>query len=112
MLSRKLADSGHYPAIDIEASISRAMSDITEAEHQETARAFKHLYSLYRQNQDLINVGAYERGSDERIDAAIDAMPALEAFLKQSMDTPVPLDESMEDLMTMFRPSTEMDIIS
>ncbi len=112
VLSRKLADSGHYPAIDIEASISRAMSDITEAEHQETARAFKHLYSLYRQNQDLINVGAYERGSDERIDAAIDAMPALEAFLKQSMDTPVPLDESMEDLMTMFRPSTEMDIIS
>ncbi len=107
VLSRRLAESGHYPAIDIEASISRAMSDITGKEHQDAARGFKQLYSLYRRNQDLINVGAYERGSDERIDAAIEAMPALEAFLRQDMNTPVSLEQSLSDLMTLFPPSTE-----
>ena len=107
VLSRRLAESGHYPAIDIEASISRAMSDITSKEHQDAARGFKQLYSLYRQNQDLINVGAYERGSDERIDAAIEAIPALEAFLRQDMNTPVSLQQSLSDLMTLFPPPPE-----
>jgi flagellum-specific ATP synthase len=102
VLSRRLAESGHYPAIDIEASISRAMNDITDKDHQDAARAFKHLYSLYRQNQDLINVGAYERGSDERIDAAIDAIPELEQFLRQNMNTPVSREESLSELMTLF----------
>jgi flagellum-specific ATP synthase len=102
VLSRKLADSGHYPAIDIEASISRAMNDITGPDHQDAARAFKHLYSIYRQNQDLISVGAYERGSDDRIDAAIEAIPSLEAFLRQDMNTPVTLEQSLSDLMTLF----------
>jgi flagellum-specific ATP synthase len=107
VLSRRLAESGHYPAIDIEASISRAMNDITELGHQDAARAFKHLYSVYRQNQDLISVGAYERGSDDRIDAAIDALPALLEFLRQDMNTPVALDESLDDLMSLF-PSTAL----
>ncbi|HEB96239.1 MAG TPA: flagellar protein export ATPase FliI [Sedimenticola thiotaurini] len=107
VLSRRLAESGHYPAIDIEASISRAMSDITSKEHQDAARGFKQLYSLYRRNQDLINVGAYERGSDERIDAAIEAIPALEAFLRQDMNTPVSLQQSLSDLMTLFPPPPE-----
>ncbi|MCB1851832.1 MAG: flagellar protein export ATPase FliI [Gammaproteobacteria bacterium] len=102
VLSRKLAESGHYPAIDIEASISRAMNDITHREHQQAARSFKRLYSLYRQNQDLISVGAYERGSDERIDAAIEAMPTLEHFLNQDLNTPVSLEQSRTDLMTLF----------
>ncbi len=102
VLSRKLADSGHYPAIDIEASISRAMNDITGPDHQDAARAFKHLYSIYRQNQDLISVGAYERGSDDRIDAAIEAIPSLEAFLRQDMNTPVTLEQSLSDLMMLF----------
>jgi len=108
VLSRQLADSGHYPAIDIEASISRAMNDITTREHQDAARAFKQLYSVYRQNQDLISVGAYERGSDERIDAAIDAMPSLEAFLRQDFNTPVKLEESLKDLMALFPPVNTM----
>ena len=107
VLSRRLAESGHYPAIDIEASISRAMSDITSKEHQDAARGFKQLYSLYRQNQDLISVGAYERGSDNRIDAAIEAIPSLEAFLRQDMNTPVSLEQSLSDLMTLFPPPAE-----
>jgi flagellum-specific ATP synthase len=110
VLSRKLAESGHYPAIDIEASISRAMNDITSREHQQAARSFKQLYSIYRQNQDLISVGAYERGSDERIDAAIEAMPTLEDFLHQDMNTPVTLAQSQQDLMTLFPQANELAV--
>jgi flagellum-specific ATP synthase len=106
-LSRLLAEMGHYPAIDIEASISRAMNDITSADHQAAARAFKHLYSVYQQNRDLIAVGAYEQGADEKIDLAIGAMPALLDFLRQDMYTPVTLEESLEQLQTLFPPETD-----
>ncbi len=110
VLSRKLAEMGHYPAIDIEASISRAMNDITTIDHQEASRAFKHLYSIYQQNRDLINVGAYEQGTDERIDAAIEAMPLLENFLRQDMHTPVSLGQSIEQLTTLFPPPPEVAV--
>ena len=102
VLSRQLAESGHYPAIDIEASISRAMNDITSPEHRQAAIAFKQLYSIYQQNRDLINVGAYQAGTDERIDAAIEAMPILLEFLRQDMHVPVPLGQSLSDLMALF----------
>jgi flagellum-specific ATP synthase len=110
VLSRQLAEMGHYPAVDIEASISRAMNEITSAGHQEAARAFKHLYSIYQQNRDLISVGAYERGTDDRIDAAIDAMPTLESFLRQDMHTPVSLEQSIEELAGLFPPSLEVAV--
>ena len=110
VLSRTLADSGHYPAIDIEASISRAMNDISTHEHQDATRAFKQLYSTYQQNRDLINVGAYERGSDERIDAAIDAMPLLNDFLRQEMRQPVPLADSLNELLSLFPPMKDMTV--
>ena len=110
VLSRKLADSGHYPAIDIEASVSRAMNDITSRSHQEAARSFKKLYSLYQQNRDLINVGAYEMGSNEQIDMAISAMPALNQFLHQGMQTPVPIDQSLAELEALFPEEPESPI--
>ncbi len=110
VLSRQLAESGHYPAIDIEASISRAMNGITTIEHQSAARAFKQLYSIYQQNRDLINVGAYEKGSDEMIDAAIDAMPILDDFLRQEMHQSVPLRQSMSELQNLFPPMTDMTV--
>jgi flagellum-specific ATP synthase len=109
VLSRRLADAGHYPAIDIEASISRAMNDITQPGHQEAARSFKHLYSLYQQNRDLISVGAYEQGSDPQIDMAIAAMPALNNFLRQSMRTPVTLEESLQQLEALFPEDSEAE---
>lgn len=102
VLSRRLADAGHYPAIDIETSISRAMNDITTPGHQDAARSFKHIYSLYQQNRDLISVGAYERGSDEQIDIAIAAMPALNRFLQQDMRTPVNIQQSLQELEQLF----------
>ena len=104
VLSRQLVEMGHYPAIDIEASISRAMNDITDDEHQNSARALKHLYSTYMRNRDLISVGAYEKGSDERIDASIEAMPAMEGFLRQDMNTPQSLEQSLSDLRELFPP--------
>ncbi len=87
VLSRRIAESGQYPAIDIEASISRAMNDIVPTEHQQRARAFKQLYSLYQQNRDLISVGAYQPGSDPRIDEAVQAMPRLLDYLAQDQNT-------------------------
>ncbi len=111
VLSRQLAESGHYPAIDIEASISRAMNDIATTEHRQAAIAFKQLYSVYQQNRDLINVGAYQAGSDERIDAAIEAMPILLEFLRQDMHVPEPLEQSLNDLMRLF-PQQKTEIAS
>ena len=98
VLSRDLAESGHYPAIDIEASISRAMTEITDETHMQTARRFKQLYSTYQRNQDLINVGAYQKGSDPRVDEAIHYQPRLMQFLRQGMQERVSLVESLDDL--------------
>ncbi len=102
VLSRRLAEAGHYPAIDIEASVSRAMNEITSPEQQQAARDFKRLYSVYQQNRDLISVGAYQSGSDENIDLAISAMPSLETFLRQDQGRSFDLEQSIEDLLAMF----------
>ncbi len=98
VLSRELAESGHYPAIDIEASISRAMTEITDTAHMQAARRFKQLYSTYRRHRDLISVGAYQKGADPRIDEAIAYQPRLVEFLQQNLHEPVPLVDSLDDL--------------
>ena len=85
VLSRSLADSGHYPAIDIEASISRVAPMVISNEQLEAMRRVKQTYSLYQQNRDLISIGAYAQGSDPRIDNAIRLQPAMNAFLRQTM---------------------------
>lgn len=85
VLSRQLAEQGHYPAIDIEASISRVMQDILTQPEFVAARQFKMFYSRYQRNRDLINVGAYVRGTDPVLDRAIVALPRLEEFLRQDI---------------------------
>ena len=85
VLSRSLADQGHYPAIDVEMSISRAMTEIVSPAQLEWVRRFKYLYSRYHRSRDLINVGAYVRGSDPALDEAIMLYPQLEKFLQQDM---------------------------
>ena len=85
VLSRGLAESGVYPAIDIDASISRVMPSITEPGHQAAARSARQLYSTYQQNRDLISVGAYRQGTDPAIDTAIAAQPQLLALLQQGI---------------------------
>jgi flagellum-specific ATP synthase len=102
VLSRELAESGHYPAIDVEASISRVMTEIVDNEHLRLVQRFRQLYSIYHQNQDLINVGAYTPGADSRIDEAIQLHPHLLAFLSQGMRTPMNWQESVQDLKRLF----------
>jgi len=86
VLNRQLADAGHYPAIDIEQSISRVMNNLVTPEHHELARQFKQLYTRYQRARDLLSVGAYAAGTDSLLDRAIAIYPRLEAFLQQSVD--------------------------
>jgi len=102
VLSRELAESGHYPAIDVEASISRVMTEIVDSEHQRLVQRFRNLYSIYRQNQDLISVGAYTPGTDARIDEAMYMHPHLLAFLSQAMRTPMNWQERIQSLKSLF----------
>ena len=103
VLSRTLADSGHYPAIDIEASISRVMPMVVSEEHRLMARRIRQVYSNYKQNQDLISIGAYAKGSDPRIDLAIRAEPAINALLQQGMKQVIPYDESLEGMAALAK---------
>jgi flagellum-specific ATP synthase len=85
VLTRDLADQGHYPAIDIEASISRAMTELLSAAELDLVRRFKQLFSAYRRSRDLIAVGAYVRGADPVVDRAVALYPQLTAFLQQDL---------------------------
>ncbi|QCI25309.1 FliI/YscN family ATPase [Buchnera aphidicola (Sitobion avenae)] len=85
VLSRYYADLGHYPAIDIESSISRVMPDIISSKQYKQAFYFKKLVASYQRNKDLINIGAYVKGTDSVLDHAIKIWPKLEKFLQQEM---------------------------
>ncbi|HEY6641008.1 flagellar protein export ATPase FliI [Povalibacter sp.] len=98
VLSRRIAEAGQYPAIDIEASISRAMHEIVSPEHTAMARRLRQSLSSYQQNRDLIAIGAYQKGSDPRIDAAIAQWPAIQQFLQQDMKEKVAYADSIAAL--------------
>ncbi len=102
VLSRSLAEAGHFPAIDIEASISRVMVDIVEQDHLNSAKSLRQLYSLYEQNKDLINVGAYQAGSNPGLDQAISKQPYIKEFLQQDMNAAVNFEQSKQDLNSLL----------
>src|SRR5262245_908659 len=102
VLSRELAESGVYPAIDVEASISRCFTEITEDPHQALVRRFRQLYAAYRRNEDLISVGAYRKGSDPRVDEAITYWPRIRAFLAQDLHEPVSFAQSLQALQALI----------
>ncbi len=102
VLSRELGDQGHYPAIDIEASVSRALHTLTPAAEFERIRRFRQLYSRYHRSRDLISVGAYSAGSDPVLDAAIALYPRMEAFLQQDMGQQASLADSKRGLASLF----------
>ncbi len=104
VLSRRLAESGLYPAIDIEASISRVMQNIAPKEQMDAMKMFKRLYSKYQENRDLINVGAYKTGADPELDRAIQLMPQIIAFLAQDMHQNVSYAESVGQLQQLLSP--------
>ncbi|MGD9591700.1 MAG: FliI/YscN family ATPase [Candidatus Berkiella sp.] len=87
VLSRHLAEEGHYPAIDIEQSISRVMDRVTSREHQSLAKLFKRCFIKYRQNKDYITLGAYQKGSDPEMDLILEMRPQMYAFLQQDAAT-------------------------
>lgn len=103
VLNRVLAEAGHYPAIDIEQSISRAMHSIISTEHLLDTRRLKQLYSRYQRNRDLISVGAYAAGTDPILDEAIRLLPHIEAFLQQGINERASVAESLRQLTALFQ---------
>ncbi len=106
VLSRTLAEEGQYPAVDVEASISRAMPSITTTAHRGAALEFKKLYARFQQNRDLISVGAYAPGSDADTDQAVTRMPVMRQFLQQQIDEHVPFADSVAQLEGLFGGAT------
>jgi flagellum-specific ATP synthase len=109
VLSREIAESGLYPAINVESSISRVMHDIAEPLHLQTAQRFRQLFSTYQQNKDLIAVGAYQHGSDPRIDEAIAYQPRLLDFLRQSSGRGFTFEDSLVQLGELLMPARGAD---
>ncbi|MCP4646032.1 MAG: FliI/YscN family ATPase [bacterium] len=97
-LSRALATRNHYPAIDVLESVSRCMIDVTGDRHQELAADVRTNLAVYREAEDLVNIGAYVQGSNTEIDRAIELMPNLQALLRQGLHEASPFDR-IEDLM-------------
>ncbi|ALQ50364.1 flagellar protein export ATPase FliI [Nitrosomonas ureae] len=102
VLSRRLAEAGHYPAIDIEASISRVMTSVVPQKQIDMARQFKSLYARYQRSHDLISVGAYVAGTDPELDRAIRLYPSFEKFLHQTMSQYENFADSLVKLTKLF----------
>ncbi|MFL1406221.1 flagellar protein export ATPase FliI [Marinobacter sp. M1N3S26] len=102
VLSRRLAEEGHYPAIDVEASVSRVMPHVTEQDHFARAQRFKQVYSRYQQARDLISVGAYVKGSDQETDFAIRYIDRMGDFLQQGLNEAAPFGESVDQLLSLL----------
>lgn len=102
VLSRDLAARNIYPPIDILASASRVMSDVTDEHHRMLVGRFKETLATYRQSEDLINIGAYKSGSNPGIDFAIKKIDAMTAYQKQAVVDPVTLEESVQGLQQLF----------
>ncbi|MHB9031084.1 MAG: EscN/YscN/HrcN family type III secretion system ATPase, partial [Candidatus Latescibacterota bacterium] len=86
VLSRRLANHGHYPSVDILQSISRVQNDVIDRKHRKMVTELIDLYAIYRDAEDLINIGAYVRGSNPRIDRAVSRIERINAFLRQDMN--------------------------
>jgi flagellum-specific ATP synthase len=107
VLARRIADAGRYPAIDVESSVSRCMHDIVPESQLELARRLRQITAAYEHNRDLITMGAYQRGSDPRVDTAIARWPQVEAYMRQGMQERVQLRASVAQLASMMADGTE-----
>ncbi len=102
VLSRELAARTIYPAIDVLASTSRVMTDVASEEHLKVASRFKEVLATYRQSEDLINIGAYKKGSNSGIDYAVEHIDQMQQFIKQAVNNPVTQEEALRDLKVLF----------
>jgi flagellum-specific ATP synthase len=98
VLSRALAESGHYPAIDVEQSASRVMHNVVSRDHFELARRFRAVYSTYQRGRDLVQIGAYAHGSDPALDEAIALHDGMSRFLQQDMLEAAPMDAVLDEM--------------
>src|SRR5580658_309403 len=105
VLSRRIAESGQYPAIDVESSVSRVMHEVVPASQLALSRRLRQSSALYEHNRDLIAIGAYQRGADPRIDAAINRWPQIETYLRQDMNERVTFNESVAQLTAVMHES-------
>jgi flagellum-specific ATP synthase len=110
VLSRELAEQGHYPAIDVEQSISRVMHSIASPEHLRAARRMKQLYSRMQKARDLISVGAYVAGADPVLDEAIALRPGMDRLLQQDLGEKADFPGSRASLLGLIQ--TEPDTFS
>jgi flagellum-specific ATP synthase len=102
VLSRALANRNQYPAIDVLASISRVMTDVVTKEHKKTAAEIKKVMAVYRDAEDLINIGAYVRGSNEKIDYAIDVYDKIIGFIEQGTDDKLTFEETINMMFSLL----------
>jgi flagellum-specific ATP synthase len=99
VLSRKLAHQNHYPAIDVLDSVSRLMIDVVDEAHSQAANRIREILATYRESEDLINIGAYTKGSNAKIDLAIEKIDAINAFLRQGISEPSAYQDTVTGLM-------------
>lgn len=102
ILSRDMASRGHYPAINVLESVSRVMSAVADKEHRAVATRMREILATYEKQKDLILLGAYQKGSDPRVDYAIAMIERCEGFLKQPTDEKMDLSETVPRLKQMF----------
>jgi len=102
VLSREMTDFGIYPPVHILNSASRVMNDIITPEHLKAVIKFRRLYTLLKENETLIRIGAYTKGSDAQLDEAIDKKEDMEAFITQSSTVQIPFNETSQALITLM----------
>lgn len=102
-LSRDLAARGHWPAVDVLESVSRLMPEVTDEEHRRAIAAVRELLAAYRDHEDLISIGAYQRGANRTVDAAIDMREEIDRYLRQPVEQPAAETQTREGLMKLYR---------
>jgi flagellum-specific ATP synthase len=102
VLDRSLASRGHYPAIDVLSSLSRLMAQVAPQDHQKRAAEFRALLADYAGIEDLVNIGAYEKGASRRTDYALEMIDDLNSFLVQDVNTRAPMKETLEDMAKLL----------
>lgn len=102
VLSRKLAERAHWPAVDVLTSLSRVMPQLVDEAHMQASDELRRLLSTYEDNRTLIQLGAYQRGADRTLDDALDLIEDIEHFLQQPSDAQAPFDETVEDLLDLL----------
>ncbi len=109
VLSRQLAESGIYPAIDVPMSISRVVAAIVKEEHLKRLQRFKKLLAIYEKNRDLINIGAYVAGTDREVDLALEYFPQLQHFIQQGMFEAATCEESLQELQRLMQKAMDIE---